>query len=254
VKLARDTWLVFQRQILLLVRVPVGIAFNLAQPVTYVLLFAPVLKLALKSEGVTSYAQAYRVYVPGLLAVMALFGGLYGGFGLLAEIRSGIVERAWVTPVSRLAMMLGRALRDVANLLVSAVIITLFAMIFGLRVGVWNVLLAMPLLAILSLGSIALGYSLCMWARSEGALSTVINTISMPLALLAGTLVPLSLAPLWLLDVARWNPFYWVTSGVRALYTGQFGAAVVWQGLIVAAVLAVLTTTWSVRMFARAVR
>jgi ABC-2 type transport system permease protein len=73
-------------------------------------------------------------------------------------------------------------------------------------------------------------------------------------SLLAGQLIPLALAPLWLLEVARGNPFYWMTSGLRSLYTGQFSATAVWLGLVVGATLSAVTVTWSVHMFARAVR
>ena len=43
-KLARDTWLIFQRQINLLLRQPVWIFVGVFQPVMYLLLFAPLLK------------------------------------------------------------------------------------------------------------------------------------------------------------------------------------------------------------------
>ena len=79
VKLAHDTWLIFQRQWKLTFRTPVAVAFGLAQPITYLVLFAPILKLALSAEGVTTYAQAFRVYVPGLLTVMAVIGGMFAG-------------------------------------------------------------------------------------------------------------------------------------------------------------------------------
>jgi ABC-2 type transport system permease protein len=254
VKVARDTLLIFQRQMLLLWRVPVWIAFGFAQPVTYLLLFAPVLRLALKAEGVTNYTAAYQIYVPGLLTAMALFSGLYSGYGLLAEIRSGVIERGWVTPISRVAMMLGRAMRDVVNLLVNSVIIVLFSLLLGLRVTVAAVLIGLVLLALFALGSTMLGYALTMWAKREGTVGTVLNTVSMPLSLLAGQLVPLTLAPLWLLWVARINPFYWVTSGMRDLYTDHLTAAPIWWGLVVGVALSVLTVTWAVHMFARTVR
>ena len=67
-KVARDTWLVLRRQILLTLRTPVGFAIGLVQPVVYVVLWAPVLRLALKSAGVTSYAAAFRAYVEQVLA------------------------------------------------------------------------------------------------------------------------------------------------------------------------------------------
>jgi len=251
-KLARDTWLIFQRHWLLTVRTPVAVAFGLAQPITYLVLFAPILKLALSAEGVSSYAQAFRVYVPGLLTVMAVIGGMSGGFGLLADIRSGIIERGRVSPMSRLALMLGRALRDVTKVLVDAALITVLALPFGLRVGFGGLLLAFVLLAILSLMSTSFGYALAIWVRNEGTLGQVILTLANPIMLLAGVLLPLTLAPLWMLRIAKWNPFYWATNGMRALYAGQLGAFSVWVSLVILVGLVMVTVPWSARMFARA--
>jgi ABC-2 type transport system permease protein len=254
VKLARDTWLIFQRHFLLVIRARTWILFALAQPVTYVLLFAPLLKLALRSQGVTTYTQAYQIYVPGLLTVMAIVGGAYTGFGLLRELRGGIIERARVTPVSRLAMMLGRAMREVVMLLVQAVIITLLALPFGLRVPIPDLLLAYFLLAMLSLLAVNVSYGLTMTVRNEGALAPMINTVSQPVMLLAGVLLPLTLAPVWLISIARWNPFYWATNGMRALFRGDIGASSVWISLVIVVPLAAAAVAWSVRVFSRLVR
>ena len=57
-----------------------------------------------------------------------------GGFGLIAELRYGVVERMRVTPMSRTAMLLGRSLRDVVILLTQALIMTVLAIPFGLRI------------------------------------------------------------------------------------------------------------------------
>ena len=103
-KLLRDIWLIFQRQFLLLVRNPIWVFVGVFQPVMYLLLFAPLLKPAL---GVSTNAEAYRIFVPGLLVLLAIFGGLFQGFGLIAELRAGVIERSRVTPVSRVALLLG---------------------------------------------------------------------------------------------------------------------------------------------------
>jgi ABC-2 type transport system permease protein len=253
-QLAHDTWLVFQRHVLLQLRSPIFIVFGLGQPVTYVLLFAPMLRLALKAEGVTSYEQAYQIYVPGLLTVMAILGGAYSGFGLLRELRSGIVERARVTPVSRLSLMLGRALREVTMMVFQAVLVTLLALPFGLRVPIGDLLLAYLIVALLSLMSVMFAYGLTLSVRSEATLGPMINTIGQPVMLLAGVLLPLTLAPLWLLDIARWNPFYWATNAMRALFQGHAGANSVWITLVLISALAVVTTTWAVRVFSRLVK
>jgi len=253
-KLARDTWIVFQRQMLLVFRSKVQLAFGLAQPVAYLLLYAPMLKLALHSDGVTTYTQAYRIYVPGLMALTAILGGIFTGFTLMAEIRAGIIERARVTPVSRLALMLGRALREVVILLFQALVITLLALPFGLRVPIGDLLLAYLLLAMLAMMAVTLSYGLTMRVRNEASLAPMLNTVTQPLMLLSGMLLPLTLAPLWLHRIADWNPFYWATNGMRALFAGDIGATSVWASLVIAAVLVTAAMTWSVRLFTRTVQ
>jgi ABC-2 type transport system permease protein len=215
-KVALDTWLVLRRQLLLTLRTPVGFAIALVQPVVYVVLWAPTLKLALKSAGVTSYAAAFRAYVPGLLTVMAVYGGLFAGFGLLGEIRSGVIERGLVTPASRVALMLGRALRDVISMFAGAVIITVFAIVVGMRIGAGSVLLAWLMILLLEV-----------------------------------MMLPLTVAPLLLVRIAKWDPLYWVTTGVRALFNGDTGAFAVWVSLAVVVVMAGTAMAWAVRMFAR---
>lgn len=250
-KLARDTWLIFQRQMLLVGRSPMQIAFSIAQPITYLLLFAPMLKLAL---DVTSYTQAYRIYVPGLLTLTAVLGGLFTGFGLLAEIRSGIIERARVTPVSRTALMLGRALREVLMLLMQAVLITLLALPFGLRVPIGDLLLAYVLLALLGLMAVSFSYGLTLRVRNEMTLGPMMTTLSQPIMLISGVLLPLTLAPVWLHTIAEANPFYWATNGMRALFMGDTTASSVWISVIIVFSLSVLAVTWSVRLFGRTVQ
>jgi ABC-2 type transport system permease protein len=250
-KLIRDTLLIFERQMLLLLRNPVWIFVGVFQPVMYLLLFAPLLKPALQ---VTSNAEAYEIFVPGLLVLLAIFGGLFQGFGLIAELRAGIIERSRVTPVSRLALLLGRSLRDVVSLIAQAVIITLLALVFDLRVFIGNLLLAYLMLALISLMTSALSYGVALVVKSEDALAPLMNTVAQPVLLLSGILLPLTLAPGWLQGIADWNPFSWAVDGTRALFRGDLGSSDVWQGLVIMAVLAALSVAWAAREFARSVR
>src|SRR3954468_4284355 len=250
-KLIRDTSLIFNRQLHLLLRNPVWIFVGVFQPVMYLLLFAPLLKPALQ---VQSNAAAYEIFVPGLLVLLAIFGGLFQGFGLIAELRAGVIERSRVTPVSRIALLLGRSLRDTVSLLAQAVIITLLALAFDLRVYLGNLLLAYLMLALISLMTSALSYGVALAVKSEDALAPLMNTVAQPVLLLSGILLPLTFAPGWLQAVADWNPFSWAVDGTRALFRGDLGAPAVWQGLVIMAVLAVLAVVWAARLFARSVR
>jgi ABC-2 type transport system permease protein len=250
-KLARDTWLIFQRQFLLLVRQPVWVFVGIFQPVMYLLLFAPLLKQAL---GAASDAEAYRTFVPGLLVLLAIFGGLFQGFGLIAELRAGVIERSRVTPVSRFALLLGRSLRDMVSLIAQAVIITLLALLFGLAVHIVNLLLAYLMLALIALMTSTLSYGIALRVKSEDALAPIMNTVAQPVLLLSGILLPLTLAPGWLQSIADWNPFSWAVEGSRALFAGDLGNDTVWKGLLIMAVLTVLAVVWAAREFAHSVR
>ncbi|MFG3703782.1 ABC transporter permease [Micromonospora sp. NPDC047670] len=250
-KLARDTWLIFQRQLQLLLRNPVWVFVGVFQPVMYLLLFAPLLKPALNAP---TQAEAYKIFVPGLLVLLAIFGGLFQGFGLIAELRAGVIERSRVTPVSRLALLLGRSLRDVVSLIVQAVIITLLALLFDLRVFIVDLLLAYLMLALIALMTSAVSYGVALKVKSEDALAPLMNTVAQPVLLLSGILLPLTFAPGWLQGVAEWNPFSWAVDGTRALFAGDLGDDKVWQGLTIIAVLAAAGVFWAARQFARTVR
>jgi ABC-2 type transport system permease protein len=254
VKVLRDVWLVFQRHMLLMLRSPLWVFLGVAQPVVYLALFAPLLKPALASMDAGSMIAAYRIYVPGMLVALALGAGLYTGFGLLAELASGVVERARVTPVSRVALLLGRALRDVVALVVQAAIIILLSLPLGLFVRIQDLLIAYALLALITLTSAAFSYGIAIKISNAGTLGQLINNVAQPLMLLSGTLLPIALAPLWLRRVADWNPFSWAVTGMRALFAGHPGQPEVWQSLAIMAGLTVLVLTWSARQFARSIR
>lgn len=246
-KLARDTWLVFARQMTLVLRNPVWLIVGLMQPLYFLLLFGPLLKGALRMSA----SDAYRFFVPGLLVQLAMFGTLFVGFALIAELRAGVIERMRVTPVSRLSLLLGRSLRDVVTLLVQALLLTLVALPFGLSVTVSNLLLAFALLALIALMLSAVSYALALMLRSEDALAPLMNAVSMPVLLLSGILLPLSG---WLKNVGYWNPFTYAVDASRALFAGNPGNANVWKALVIVTVLAIAAATWAARSFARSVR
>lgn len=249
-KTARDTWVVLQRQLGLLFRNPVWVIVGVIQPFFYLLLFAPLLKGAL---NVDTTAEAYGIFVPGLLVLLTIFASLYAGMGLIAENRAGILERCQVTPVSRLALLLGRCARDVVTMLLQGLIIVVLAVPLGLRVGLPEVLLAFLLLSLVALMLSAVSYALALKLRSEEAMSPLMQTLSQPVVLLSGVMLPLALAPGWIRTLADWNPFSYAVDALRSLFAGDLGAPAVWQGTLLISVLTVLSVTWASRAFTRGV-
>jgi ABC-2 type transport system permease protein len=150
--------------------------------------------------------------------------------------------------------MLGRALREVASLLFQGVVITVLALFWGLTVGIGGLLLSYLLMALVALLSVSLSYAVTLKIRSARAVGSILGTGSQPVMLVSGMLLPLTLAPLWMVDIARVNPFYWATSGMRDLFAGSLGATAVWVSFAVMVPVTALVVTWCLRLFAREIR
>jgi ABC-2 type transport system permease protein len=247
-KLARDTWLTFTYETGQLLHTPKFVAAQLLSPLTYLLFFTPFLKSVLH---VPTYGAAFLIYLPSLFCAMGLFGGFYAGLALLLALREGVIARFRVTPLSRVGLLLGRELKYVVLIGFQAVVMTVMAFVFGLRVPPVNLLLALILLAMTVLIGVSISYVLAILIPNETALANLANGVAQPLALLAGVYIPLAVAPLWVRDVALWNPFAWAANGMRTIFLGHIGAQVVWEASIVLAGLTIVAAALSSRLFAR---
>lgn len=251
-KTAHDTWLIYQRSLMLTLRNPVWVFVGLTQPIFFLLLFGPLLK-GLAGQAGLSESSAYNVFVPGLLIQTALFGTAFVGFGLIAELRAGVIERMRVTPLRRVAMLLGRALRDVTILVVQSLLLVLLSIPFGLTIDAAGLVVVLALVALIGLLIAPLSYALALLVKSEDALAPVVNLVTLPLLLLSGVLLPLALAPEWLRTLASFNPLSHAVDAARALFNGQFSDPVVASGVGLMAVLAAAALWMAARSFGRAV-
>jgi ABC-2 type transport system permease protein len=251
-KLARDTWLVFGRYWLLFLRNPVWVIIGIVQPVFYLLLFAPLLDGIARSPGFPP-GGAYNVFVPGLLIQLGLFGASGVGFGLIAELRNGVIERLRVTPVSRFAMLLGRALRDIVVLMIQALLLMILALPFGLNIHPVGMLLMLGLLALLGLMMTPVSYAVALWLGNEDSFAPFIFTLSLPLLLLSGVLLPLSFAPQWLRAIAAANPLAYAVDAARAIFNNNLGDPSVAVAVAILAGLAAIAISAAARQFGRAV-
>ena len=246
----RDTWLIFRRSVVLTLRQPTWLLFGIMYPVLYLVLFGPLLDKAIGAAG--GGVSATNWFVPGLLVQVALFGSAFVGFGLIAELRYGVVERMRVTPMSRTAMLLGRSLRDVVMLLLQATIMIVLSIPFGLHIDPAGVAVTFAVLGLIGLVMAPFSYAAALVLKSEDAFAPLVQGITMPLLLLSGILLPMALAPDWLQFLSTINPLTHAVDAVRAVFNGQWGDREILVGTAVTGVLAILAVRVAGRSFTRA--
>ncbi|MEV0582362.1 ABC transporter permease [Nonomuraea sp. NPDC050310] len=243
----RDTTLFLRYEVAKTFRNPVWLLLGIMQPVLYLLMFAPL------TSGLYggSSEEALRAFTPAALMMIAVFGSLFTGFGLIAELRNGSLERLAVSPAWRPAIVLGRVFRDMLTLVTQAIIVFIVAALMGLRIGVLELLLMLLLMAATGLFASSLSQGLALAVRDEQGMSSIIQTFMLPVMLLAGLFLDISFAPDWMQAVAPVNPLYHAVEAGRALFRGEVGSVEVPLAFGLFIVLAALTTTWSVRSLRR---
>ena len=248
-QILHDTLLIFRHQMRLSLRNPVWVVIGLIQPILYLAFFGPLLTGIARSPGFPT-GNAWQVFVPGLLVQLGLFGAAFVGFGIIAEMRMGVLERMRVTPVSRLALLLGLMLRDVIVFLTQCLLLLLMAVLFGLRPNPLGLVLALVFLVLIGLMMTAYSYAVALLVKEEGALAASINALMLPLTLLSGFFLPLT--PRWLQVIALFNPFAYAVEAARALFAGNLISWEVPVGFGLFAVLAAVTMSWAIRAMRQA--
>jgi len=251
-KLLRDTWLVFGRYFGLFIRNPAWVALGVLQPLLYLVLFAPLLKSIASAPGFPS-GGAYNVFVPGLLVQLGMFGAAGVGFSLIAELRAGVIERLRVTPVSRVALLLGRALRDMLSIVVQSLILILISLPFGLNIHPIGVVITLALIALIGLLTASISYAVALAAREENIYASIVFTATLPILLLSGVLLPLGLAPQWLRTIAAANPLSYAVNAARAVFLDHISDPSVTKGVAILLVLSIIAIVIGARSFGRAV-
>jgi ABC-2 type transport system permease protein len=244
-----ETAIIFQRQMRILLRNPVWVIFGLTQPILYLVLFGPLLT-KVRGGGLGGDAS-WRIFVPGLLMQLGIFGAGFAGFGIIQELREGVIERQRVTPARRVSLILGRTLQNMVTIAVQSTILCLVAIPFGLRPTWTGVAASIVVISVLAIGISAFSYAMGLILKDEDAFAPFIQSVSLPLLLLSGVFLPMSLAPAWLHGLSRANPLTYVVEGSRALFRGDFGDSDVVIGVGIAVALGALLAWWGTRTFQR---
>ncbi|TDE57569.1 ABC transporter permease [Nonomuraea mesophila] len=227
---------------------PVWPLFGMIQPVLYLLMFAPLLK-TMTPGGTT--VEALRMFTPAAMMMIAVFGSLFSGFGLIADLRNGSLERFAVSPAWRPAIVLGRVAKDMVVLVCQAILVLVVAVAMGVRIGIAELVLVLLLMAATGLFASGLSQGLALTVRDENGMSQTLNLFMLPIMLLAGLFVPIAFAPDWMKLLAPVNPLYHAVEAGRSLFAGRLSDSSIPVAFGMFIVLAVLTTIWSMRSLRR---
>ncbi|WP_030420944.1 ABC transporter permease [Streptomyces sp. SCSIO 75703] len=246
--LLHDTALLYGRYLRQILRSRFALFFGVLTPLLYLVLFGPLLTgLPLGGRG-----SSWQVLVPGLLLQLGLFGASFAGFSVILENGQGVVERMRATPVSRLALLLGRVLRDATLFLFQAVLLVLAALVMGLRAPLTGVLVGFGFVVLLTVALASLSYAVALRVGTPQGFGPLVNALTIPSMLLSGLMLPMTLGPSWLDALSHLTPFRYLVDAMRDAYAGSYATAAMAYGVLVAVALAAVAVAVGERAFAAA--
>jgi ABC-2 type transport system permease protein len=251
-KAGRDISLLFQRSTVQLLRNPIWLVVGFSTPILHLALFTPLLKHLTGAPGLP-HGNVLDTFLPGILSLLAFASGTGLGFNTIFELSGGVIERFRVTPASRFAILIGPILSSMMMMFVFDAVVVAVGAAFGFQIR-WLGLAALAVLLALLMAMIAaLSIATALLTKEISSFAAIVNGLNLPVILLAGVLLPISLGPLWMRVLAHFNPLRYLVTASRVLAAGTFTGPHVWQAFAVLVPLCALVLAWATSVFRKAV-
>jgi ABC-2 type transport system permease protein len=198
------------------------------QPLLWLFIFGTALG---HSRLLTERNVDYRAYLaPGVMAQAAIFIAIFFGLAVIWERDVGQLQRLLATPLSRTAIVLGKAAGACVRALVQALLLLAVLAATGIAVR-WTVTGVIGTLAMLMLGTGAfacMSMLLAAVVKERERFMGIGQLIMMPLFFASSALYPLSVMPGWLHVIARMNPLTYEVQGLRQMLVGLGAGGELW--------------------------
>ena len=226
---AADALVLAKRHLRHIPRNPELLVFATIQPVMFVVLFRYVFGGAINVSG-TTYVN---YLMPGIFVQTVAFGSMMTGVGLAQDMTRGLVDRFRSLPMSRSAVLIGRALSDLVVNTFVVVVMLAVGLLVGFRPdgGVVGGLVAFGLLLLVSFTFSWIAATVGLLARSVEAVNSAGFIWLFPLTFCSSAFVPTSTMPGPLRAFADHQPMTILMDAVRGLFLAGSAGAEGWQAL-----------------------
>jgi ABC-2 type transport system permease protein len=210
-------WTVADAELRKLRHDPVELAMRAVQPTLWLVVFGQVIS---HLRGVPTGKLTYLDFMaPGILAQSVLFIAIFYGVSAIRERDMGVLQKYLVSPISRVSLVLGKAISASVRALSQGVIVYILALLLRIHVT-WEPLNIVGVLLLIVMGSAVFStFSLviaCIVKTHERVMGMG-QVMTMPLFFASNAIYPIVLMPAWLRAIARVNPLTYQVDGLRSL-------------------------------------
>ncbi len=212
----RGIWVVAFRELLHFISDRTRIISSLMFPLMFLVVFGAGFSRIV--GGLAGGVDFIHFIYPGILAMTVLTSSLLSGTSVVVDREHGFLKEVLVAPLSRVGVILGKALGGSITSLLQGMIMLVIAPIIGLSITPLLVVKLLPTLLILSLALSGLGILMATRMHSQQGFQFLMQLIVFPLMFLAGVFFPVDGVPVWLEIVAKVNPLTYGVDAIRQIF------------------------------------
>jgi len=196
--------MVWLRELIRLQRMPSRIISGIAQPLLFLLVLGTGLgSLVDRGTG----GLDYRVYLfPGILAMSVITSSLFASVSIVWDREFGFLREMLVAPVSRTALVLGKAVGGGTVAVLQGIVLIVVAPFIGVDLTVGRVFALLGGLLLLAFALTSFGIVLASRMQRMESFQMVMALVMQPMIFLSGAVFPLRDLPGWLSALTKVNP------------------------------------------------
>ncbi len=192
---------------------------SLGQPLLFLLALGFGLGPIFSRAGAGDYIEFLS---PGIITMGILFTAVFSGIEIIWDRQFGFLKETLVAPVSRLTIVLGRALGGATVALIQGLIVFAICLLAGFRVADPRLLpLALLFMFLIALLFTAIGTALGSVLEDMQGFPLIMNFFVLPLFFFSNALFPIKGLPKALLFAVSLNPLSYGVDGLRVALTGS---------------------------------
>lgn len=208
-----------------------------------------------KVEGMVPNNPNYFEFVaPGIIAMIVMTAVLTGlAASISREKEQGTLDGILISPISRLAIILGKALSQALRGLIQGGIVLLLAwLLFGVTIQ-GNLLLVLLILILGIFSFVGLGILVSAMAAEQETATQLLFMFQFPMLFLSGTFFPILMMPNFMQQISKVIPLTYAITALRKVMVLGAGFNAIQTEFWVLLIFGLVTLSISVPVFKRVI-
>lgn len=257
-----EIWWIALRSLTKLTRNPTVLFFSLVMPLIWLGIFSQtfgtVFSRGASMSGALPLPYDYvAILLPGIAVMTAIQSAAQSGFSMVTDIETGFMDKFFVSPISRISVLIGKTIADGLRMAGQSAIILLIAFVLKLIAG-WRIPFTTGLLGAIIVVLLAAGFgisfsglsnTIALRTKNTEATMLVSFSLTFPLLFLSTAMLPAQLLPQWVQDFSKINPVSYVADAARSLILTGYDWTAIGKALLSLIILGTILNVLAIMAF-----